>query len=167
MLSNYLTPIVVSALLVSPAFNASADTNQCEGSSTMTVEKQEAMPVSSSEGHLLLLTQDSGPVTSTGIFTSGTATDQNIHQLYQGNGHGHGFYTINTDEGNIVAKWEGYVKTVMAEGQPNISFKGKWEFASGTGKFNNIKGNGVYDGYFTSANTRVVNWKGLCILAQN
>ena len=159
------TYIAALTLFTCISLNSHAESNSCAGSSTMTVEKQDAMPVLAADGHMVLLTQDAGPVESTGIFERGTAIDQNVHQLHQGNGNGYGYYTVTTSAGTAVAKWNGTVSTVVKDGTPMTSFKGKWEFANGSGKFQNIKGHGVYDGYFTSATTRVVNWKGSCILA--
>lgn len=157
--------IAALVLFVGTSLNVYAESNSCAGSSTMTVEQQNAMLIAAADGHMVLLTQDAGPVESTGIFESGTAIDQNVHQLYQGNGNGYGYYTVTTDQGTAVAKWSGTVNTIIKDGNPFTSFKGKWEFANGSGKFQDITGGGVYDGYFTSASTRVVNWKGQCILA--
>jgi len=157
--------IVALGLCASTSLNVYADSNSCAGSSNMTVEKQSAMQIESADGHMLLLSRDSGPLESEGLFAGGTAIDQNVNQLHQGNGNGYGYYTVVTDEGTAVAKWKGTVSTVMKDGNPITSFKGKWDFADGSGKFQNIKGGGVYDGYFTSATTRVINWKGQCILA--
>ena len=48
----------------------------------------------------------------------------------------------------------------MKDGNPMTTFKGKWEYASGTGKYAGIKGKGDYNGYFTSQTNYVIDWKG-------
>lgn len=164
-LSKLLVISITSSTLFVTASASLYAASMCEGQSNMTAEQQHALPVNEANGHMLLLMQDSGPMKSTGLFGDGSATDQGMNRLYQGNGEGQGYYTIKTDEGTSVAQWQGTVSTVVKDGVPNTSFKGTWKLISGSGKFENIKGRGVYDGYFTSESTRVINWKGTCTLA--
>ena len=158
--------LMTAALTMTSTANVYAS-SACEGSSTMTTEQQHVLPVAQADGHMVMLLQDSGPMQSKGVIGNGTATDQGMNRLFQGNGEGQGYHTLNTDEGTVVVKWTGTVNTVMNDNTPNTSFQGSWEVLKGTGKFVNMEGQGVYDGYFTSANTRVINWKGSCALASN
>lgn len=139
----------------------------CQGHSKMTSEQQHVLPVSEADGHILMLSQDSGPMESIGVIGNGTATDRGMNRLFQGNGEGQGYHTLNTKDGAVVVQWSGTVKTIIKDNIPNTSFKGTWEIIHGSGKFQNMEGYGDYDGYFTSETTRVINWKGTCTLASN
>lgn len=161
-----LISLITASLYMGSAANAYAGSS-CEGHSAMTAEQQYVLPVTEAQGHMLMLLQDSGPMESEGVIGNGTATDRGMDRLFQGNGEGQGYYTIKTDEGNVVVKWLGTVSTVLKGNIPNTSFKGTWEVLKGSGKFLNMKGQGDYDGYFTSEKTRVINWKGTCTLASN
>lgn len=160
-----LLPAISAALLMgSTAVYADSP---CEGHSKMTAEQQHVLPVAEADGHMLMLLQDSGPMMSEGVIGNGTATDRGMNRLFQGNGEGQGYHTLSTDEGTVVVKWEGTVSTVVKDNVPNTSFEGSWEVLKGSGKFVGMEGHGNYDGYFTSENTRVINWKGTCALASN
>lgn len=158
--------LMTAAFFMGGASNVYA-ASACEGHSKMTAEQQHALPVAEAEGHMLMLLQDSGPMQSTGVIGNGTATDRGMNRLFQGNGEGQGYHTLKTDEGTVVVQWSGTVNTVLKDNIPNTSFQGNWEVIKGTGKFLNMEGQGDYTGYFTSENTRVINWKGTCTLATN
>lgn len=158
--------LITTSLVMGGASHVYADAI-CEGQSKMTAEQKHVLPVAEAEGHMVMLLQDSGPMESKGVLGNGTATDQGMNRLFQGNGEGQGYYTIQTDAGAAVVKWQGTVKTVMKDNVPNTSFEGNWEVIKGSGKFQDMQGQGDYNGYFTSENTRVINWKGTCKLAKN
>lgn len=161
-----LVPMMTAALFMASAASVYAG-SPCEGQSKMTAEQQHVLPVQEADGHMLMLSQDAGPMESKGVIGDGMATDRGINRLFQGSGEGQGYHTLKTDEGNVVVQWQGTVSTVMKDDVPNTSFKGTWEVIKGSGKFLNMEGQGDYDGYFTSEKTRVVNWKGTCKLASN
>ncbi len=158
--------VMTTALFMGSAVNVYAG-SPCEGQSKMTAEQQHVLAVQEADGHILMLLQDAGPMESTGVIGDGTATDRGMNRLFHGNGEGQGYHTLKTDEGNVVVQWQGTVSTIMKDNVPNTSFKGTWEDIKGSGKFLDMKGEGDYDGYFTSENTRVINWKGKCELAKN
>lgn len=157
--------MMTTALALCTAANVYAS-SACEGSSKMTTDQQHVLPVAHADGHMLMLLEDSGPMQSK-FLGNGTATDQGMNRLFQGNGEGQGYQTIVTDEGTVVVEWTGTVSTVIKDNTPNTSFEGSWEVIQGSGKFVNMEGQGVYDGYLTSETTRVINWKGTCALASN
>lgn len=159
-------PIVTAVLFMASAANIYASSH-CEGQSRMTAEQQHVLPVTEADGHMLMLLQDSGPMKSVGVIGNGTATDRGMNRLFQGNGEGQGYHTLKTDEGTVVVQWQGTVTTVMNDDRPSTSFTGTWQVIKGSGKFLNMEGQGNYDGYFTSEETRVINWKGTCRLATN
>lgn len=156
--------MMTAAFFMSSAPNVYAG-SPCEGSSNMTAEQQHVLPVTEADGHILMLSQDSGPMKSVGMIGNGTATDRGMNRLFQGNGEGQGYHTLKTDEGTVVVQWLGTVKTTLKDDRPNTTFEGNWEIIKGSGKFQDSKGQGSYNGYFTSETTRVVNWKGTCSLA--
>lgn len=161
-----LTSVLATTLFMGSAANVYAG-SACKGHSTMTAEQQYALPVTQADGHMVMLLQDAGPMESTGVIGNGTALDQGMNRLFQGNGEGQGYHTLSTDEGTVVVQWAGTVNTVMKDNIPNTSFKGTWQVIQGSGKFLNMDGHGDYNGYFTSEKTRIINWKGTCSLATN
>ena len=68
-----------------------------------------------------------------------------------GNGSHRGYSDNNYESGDKThMKWEGTHKTIVKEnGGLETNYEGKFEFTGGTGKFNNIKGGGVYKGTIT------------------
>lgn len=166
MKKSYTFLSLMTALCMTSAANVYAE-SPCEGHSKMTAEQQHVLPVIEADGHMLMLLQDAGPMQSTGVIGNGTATDRGMNRLFQGNGEGQGYHTLSTEEGTVVVQWTGTVNTVMNDNIPNTSFTGTWHVIKGSGKFLNMEGRGIYDGYFTSETTRVINWKGTCSLAAN
>ncbi len=161
-----LAPMMSAIFFIGSASNAYADL-PCEGTSNMTAEQQHVLPVTEADGHILMLSQDSGPMNSVGMIGNGTATDRGMNRLFKGNGEGQGYHTLKTNEGTVVVQWLGTVKTTIKDDRPNTTFEGNWEIINGSGKFKNSEGRGSYNGYFTSETTRVINWKGTCSLATN
>lgn len=160
---THIKTIAALTLLGCASLNVFAESGNIAGSTTQTVVKQDALQIANADGNMLLTTQYTGDFKNTGsvsLFDNATAENKEVVQLTQGNGIGSGYYTLKQGNDSTVAKWSGTVSTVMKDGNPMTSFNGKWEFVGGSGKYHNIKGKGVYDGYFTSETTSVVNWKG-------
>ena len=130
--------------------------------SATTMEKHE-FPVGDVEGHIFHISKSEGINTSTGkdnIMDGALIDNNNFSDLIKGNGHHQG-YVIFTKDGNTTeAKWEGDVTTNMANGKPFITFKGKFTYTRGTGKFKNMQGEGTYKGKYISPNTYLVDWEG-------
>lgn len=113
---------------------------------------------------MLQLATVKGTLKSDGPMNGGSVVNEEVAQLFQGNGDHAGYYTVISADGSTVAKWDGKVTTVMKDGNPMTTFKGKWEYVGGSGKYQNIKGKGDYNGYFTAADAYVVDWKGHYLL---
>lgn len=155
-----ITSVTAFTLLACASLNVYAESGNIGGSSTMTIT-QEVTPIANADGHILMLATGKGTLKSNTSFMEGANVDnKEVAQLFQGNGTDSGYYTLSNNDGSAVAKWSGTVATVMKEGNPMTSFKGKWEYVGGSGKYQNIKGNGDYNGYFTAQTTSVINWKG-------
>lgn len=71
---------------------------------------------------------------------------------YAGTGTHRGYTTSNFKNGDqTYQKWEGTHKTTINEsGHWETKYEGTFQSIGGTGKFKNIKGNGVYRGTVTS-----------------
>ena len=158
-------PIIVSTLtatvLACTAINVYAE--PVSGTAALTYTQQQPTPIANADGNVLLAGEVHGKNKSTGgnsFMDGATVTNQEIAQLNQGNGIHAGYFTQVTDAGSTIAKWDGKVTTVMKDGNPMTSFKGKWDYVSGTGKYAGIKGSGDYNGYFTAKDSYVVEWKG-------
>ena len=152
---------LVTGLLASAAITVYAE--PVSGTATLTYSQQQPVPIAQAEGNVLLAGEAHGINKNTGrtnYMDGASVTNQDIAQLTQGNGIHAGYFTKTTPEGSTVAKWDGKVTIVMKDGNPMTSFKGKWVYANGTGKYAGVKGGGDYTGYFTSKDTYVIDWKG-------
>lgn len=163
-LSNNIISFAIMSVCVVSSGQASAEGGKVSGSASLTYTKQEASLVPSAGGHMLVFGELTGHNKNTGssdYMSGANADNREIGQLFQGNGPHAGYYTMSKDGNSTTALWKGDVATVMAaDGTPQTSFKGTWEYVAGTGKYNGIQGKGKYNGYFTSKTTYNVDWNG-------
>lgn len=163
---------VMMAVSASVLFSgaALAEGGAIAGSMQLSYTKQEALPVAEAPGHMLLLGEVKGANKNTGStdYMDGAEVDnREIARLFQGSGPQSGYITIGKNGNTTIALWSGQVTTIMsAEGQPQTSFKGNWEYVAGTGKYNGIHGKGEYHGHFTSEKSYEVDWSGEYALDQ-
>jgi hypothetical protein len=81
--------------------------------------------------------------------------------VVMGTGQQQGYVTFKSGDDITVAKWKGEVKTTMTEeGAPNVTFSGTFKYVMGAGQYENITGNGTYNGQFTSKSEYTVEWEG-------
>jgi hypothetical protein len=135
-----------------------------EGTFTSGMTRQDTAAIQGAEGHMVYLQVSEGTNENTGeneflpgaeIHTVGVA------DLTEGNGSHQGYIRLTGENGTVLAKWRGEIKTTMGEeGTPSVTFEGRFLYISGTGEFENIKGQGSYTGSYTSDTTYVVNWTG-------
>jgi len=130
------------------------------GAITLKVTKQEVLPVTAQSGDMLMLVETHGTNKSTNWMDDAQVVNKEIDFLLQGNGPQHGYITFAKGDDTVDVKWSGIVSTAMANGQPQISFRGTWEQLKGTGKYQGIRGKGSYKGHFISQTAYVVDWVG-------
>jgi hypothetical protein len=130
------------------------------GEITLKVAKQEVLPVTAQSGDMLMLVETHGANKSSNWMDDAEVVNKEMDFLLQGNGPQHGYITFAKGEDTVDVKWSGYVRTVMANGQPQISFLGTWEQLKGTGKYQGIQGKGSYKGHYISPTDYVVDWAG-------
>jgi hypothetical protein len=118
------------------------------------------LPVTAQSGDMLMLVESHGTNKSSNWMDDAQVVNKEIDFLLQGNGPQHGYVTFAKGEDTVDVKWSGYVSTVMANGQPQISFHGTWEDVKGTGKYQGIHGKGSYKGHYISQTDYVVDWVG-------
>lgn len=162
--SNNILSLVVLSVLAFPSSQALAEGGKISGSAALNYSKQDASLTPSADGHMLVFGELTGSNKNTGstdYMNGADATNREIGQLFQGNGPHSGYYTMSKDGNTTTALWKGEVATVLAaDGTPQTSFKGTWEYVAGTGKYNGIQGKGKYSGYFTSKTSYNVDWNG-------
>lgn len=154
------TSIAALTLLACASLNVYAQSGSTSGSSALTYSDRKVVQIPNTQGEMLQLATVNGTLKSEGPMNGGSVINEETAQLFQGNGDHAGYYTVTTADGSTVAKWSGKVTTVMKDGNPMTTFKGKWEYVGGSGKYQSIKGKGDYNGYFTAADSYVVDWKG-------
>ena len=130
------------------------------GTLTVKVEKQEVLPLTSQSGDMLMLVETHGTNKSSNWMDDAQVVNKEIDFVLQGSGPQHGYITFAKGENTVDVKWSGFVSTVIANGQPQISFRGTWEQVKGTGKYQGIHGKGSYTGHYISQTDYVVDWVG-------
>jgi len=109
---------------------------------------------------MLMLVETHGTNKSSNWMDDAQVVNKEIDFLLQGRGPQHGYITFAKGENTVDVKWSGFVSTVIANGQPQISFHGTWEQVKGTGKYQGIQGKGSYKGHYISQTDYVVDWAG-------
>jgi hypothetical protein len=156
ILQGTLALLAAGSLVMSVPVYAGA----ISGAITVKVAKQEVLPVTAENGDMLMLVESHGTNKSSNWMDDAQVVNKEIDFLLQGSGPQHGYLTFAKGEDTVDVKWSGTVSTVMANGQPQISFHGTWEQVKGTGKYQGIQGTGSYKGHFISQTESVVNWVG-------
>lgn len=156
ILQSTLALLTAGSLVMSAPVYAEA----ISGAFTVKVAKQEVLPVTAQSGDMLMLVESHGTNKSSNWMDDAQVVNKEIAFLLQGSGPQHGYVTFAKGEDTVNVKWSGYVNTVMANGQPQISFHGTWEHVKGTGKYQGIQGKGSYKGHYISQTDYVVDWVG-------
>jgi hypothetical protein len=151
------------------AGEALAGNAKATGGMDATYAKRDALPIADQEGHALLLTEAVGTNTN----TSGSAyldgflfSIRETPDLVQGNGPTQGYVIFTKGDDQQIVKINGMVTTVMKDGQPNTTIKGKWTVVKGSGRYAGIQGDGTYAGYFTAEDKFHVDWEGWHSMAE-
>ena len=156
ILQSTLALLATSSLVM----NAPVYAEAISGTLTVKVEKQEVLPLTSQCGDMLMLVETHGTNKSSNWMDDAQVVNKEIDFLLQGSGPQHGYITFAKGENTVDVKWNGFVSTVIANGQPQISFRGTWEQVKGTGKYQGIQGKGSYKGHYISQTDYVVDWVG-------
>ncbi|MGH9929080.1 MAG: hypothetical protein ACREA9_07610 [Pyrinomonadaceae bacterium] len=146
-----------AAMLV---FGTIAYADIISGAFTVKVATQEVLPLSAQGGDMLMLAESHDINKSANFMDGAKVVNKEVDALLQGSGPQHGYATFTKGDDQVEIKWSGNVSTVMANGQPQISFQGTWEQLKGTGKYQGIEGAGTYNGHYISQTDYVVNWVG-------
>jgi hypothetical protein len=155
---------LIASLIVTMA---NAGTNEMSGKATMTYTKKEVVPISDTEGHIIMLGVSSGPNSNTGnwdFMDGATATTRSTADLTKGNGPQEGYFMLSKDGNETIAKYNGTIKTVLSpDKKPMTSFSGKWKYIKCAGIYEGCTGEGTYQGNFISENDYIVEFKGTLI----
>jgi len=153
----------VLALVLGVANLSAQETTKISGKITATYTNQDSIVVGDIIGHVLFMSTSEGKNVNTGehAFMDGAQiVNMSYSDLIQGSGVHNGYVNFTRNGDAIYAKWEGKVTTVQtAEGAPATSFEGNLTYTKGTGKFENIKGNGTFKGKFISKTEYFVEWQ--------
>ncbi len=130
------------------------------GKMTVAYTRQETIDIGDIEGHIISLGESEGTNVSTGkhkFMDGAQVVNMSFGDLVKGNGPHQGYLKL-TKKGNAVfCKWEGKVTT---KGTSMPTFEGTFSYIKGTGKFENIEGDGTYKGKYISKTIYTVEWKG-------
>ena len=162
-LTKQLAALAFVAALALTFGAARADTMKSSGSMEAAYVQRQALPIADSEGHALLLTEATGVNSNTdgSAYLDGFQfSAREIADMTQGNGDTQGYVIFSKGADRQIVRVQGQVTTVMKDGQPNTTFKGKWKIVKGNGRYEGIEGDGIYSGYFTAEDKFHVDWKG-------
>ncbi len=108
------------ALVFGPAIVWAEAAKPISGNYTATYAMQKALPVPDAKGHELMLVETHATNKNTGpteFMEGAKVVNREIRDLVQGNEPHNGYITFTDDDGAITAKWNGDVKTMLAEGR--------------------------------------------------
>ncbi len=161
-----------SLIFVAPLFmmgTALAGNMKDSGSVDATYAKRDVQPIPDQDGHVLTLTDAVGTSKNTAgtAYLDGFSFDaREIMDLKQGNGRSQGYAIFSNGADQQIVKIDSVVSTIMKDGQPSTTMKGKWWIEKATGHLDGIRGDGTFTGYFTAKDKFHVDWEGRHTQAQ-
>lgn len=159
--------IFAAPLLVTGA--ALAGDVRDSGSVDATYAKRDVQPIPDQDGHVLMLTDAVGTsknTAGTGYLDGFSFDVREIMDLNQGNGASQGYVTFSKGNDQQVVKIDSIITTIMKDGQPSTTMKGKWSIVKATGHLDGVRGDGTFTGYFTTKDKFHVDWEGRHTQAQ-
>jgi hypothetical protein len=153
-----------AAIIVLPAWSPAVAPSRIAGTFTVKYAEQHPIPVPDAAGHALMLGRVEGVNRSTGqtpYMDQGKVTSLEFGDLTQGNGPHQGYITFSSGPDSVISTWNGKVTTTLSPDKtPMTSFAGTWTKLRGTGRYQEITGQGTYKGRFISQSEYTVNWQG-------
>ena len=162
-LAKQLSILAVSAAIGLTSSAALAGNMKDSGSIDATYAKRDVQPIADADGHVLMLTDAVGTsknTAGTGYLEGFSIDAREIMDLTQGNGPSQGYVTFSNGGDQQIVKINSTVTTVMKDGHPSTTMKGKWSIVKATGHLAGIQGDGTYAGYFTAEDKFHVDWEG-------
>ncbi len=160
---------VIVLVFCAVGLNAQQPTN-ISGKITAAATHQDSVIVGDVASHKISLMVSEGTNVNTGEseFMDGAQIVNMSHSdLTQGNGVNQGYVRFAKGGDTTFAEWQGKITTnVMTEGDPVTSLEGTYTYIKGTGSFENIKGEGTFNGKFTSKTEYTVDWEGSYIIEE-
>ncbi len=157
-----LLPGLLTAVIL--GLGVQPERKEISGTFTARYTNHQSADVADSPGHMLLLTQSQGSNRDTGptsYMDDAEVTSSEIADLVQGTGTHRGYTQFSGDGSTITVRWSGDVTTTLAgDNRPRTSFRGTWEYVSGTGAYEGVEGNGKYEGSLTSQTEYTLAWTG-------
>ena len=152
LILTVVAPLVPLLLL---AARPAAEAARVSGTYTMTYTQRHPIPVTDTEGHLVIATEGKGKNRSTTYMDGADVTIAETADMIQGNGPHQGYATISLNGELTINRWSGMLSTVLGpDKKPVTSFKGTWTSVKGD------KGHGTYKGRITGPETYTVEWQG-------
>jgi hypothetical protein len=153
-----LTALAAAGLV---ATGASADKLKDSGSVDMAYVERCGQPIPDQDGHMFDFHEGEGTSTNKGGLVDGFSVRvREMTDLRQGTGAQQGYVIYSKGADQRVDRFEGMVTTILTDGHPKTTFKGKWVIINGMGTLAGIEGEGTYAGYFTAKDRFHVDWEG-------
>jgi hypothetical protein len=153
-----LTTLAAAGLI---STNVSAEKLKDSGSVDMAYVKQCGQPIPDQDDHMFVFHEGEGTSTNKGGLVDGFSVRlREITDLRQGTGAQQGYVIYSKGSDQRVDRIDGMVTTILKDGQPKITFEGKWVIINGTGALAGIEAEGTYAGYFTADDRFHVDWEG-------
>lgn len=108
------------------AFKNIAKSTFVSGTTTGSYSKQQKVAIPHADGQALMLNEYKGSNKNTSgsdYMDGASVTNEEIGQLFQGNGEHAGYFTLIKNKDSTVAKWNGHVTTTIKKQQPIDHFR--------------------------------------------
>jgi hypothetical protein len=160
-LTNLLVILSAMAAIGVAPTHAVAESVKDVGGYDAAYTKRDIQPIPDQDSHVLMLTEASGNAASPGGPLDGfSVTERQTADLRQGSGPQQGYVIFSKGPDQLIVKFEGNVTTMLKEGQPKTTMKGKYAIVSATGTLAGTQGEGNYSGHFTAEDKYRLDWDG-------
>jgi hypothetical protein len=145
--------------------NAQITATRVAGAAELKYIKREQVPVPGQEGHTLLIGEAHGRNRNTAGDTFLADAETTVVEIADIRHNGvtqEGYIWMGKGADSALARWTGTakIKGTAEQPQPQISFRGIWEYIQGTGRYEGIQGSGTYEGEFLDEERYAVRWEG-------
>jgi hypothetical protein len=146
-----------------PMSNAQITAIRVAGAAELKYVKREQVQVPGQEGHVLSLGESHGRNRNTVGDTFFADAETKVVEIADIRTKGvtqEGYIQLAKGADSALARWTGTAEIKGTADQPQIAFRGIWEYVQGTGRYEGIQGSGTYEGEFLDEDRYTVRWEG-------
>ncbi len=134
------------------------------GTITAAMIEEKMIEIGDVAGHQMTLSKQEGINVSKGpnpFMDGAIAFNMSTNDIIKGTGKHQSYIKLSKLDDMTYAKCEGKsMMTTASDGTPIITIEGTFSWIKGTGKFENIQGNGTYKGKYIARTIWMLDWQG-------